>query len=141
MMRTRHVRLALVLVAAISIVASGCSDDDPEASSGGDGESYSTIRVPEDHDTIQKAVDAAEPGDLVLIGPGVYHEAVDVATEDLTIRGMDRNEVILDGEFELENGFRMLETDGVAIENMTARNYTSNGFFWSGRQTATAVRT
>ncbi len=81
---------------------------------------------------MQAAVDAAAPGDLVLIGPGIYHEAVEVATEDLTIRGTDRNEVILDGEFELENGFRVLETDGVAIENITARNYTSNGFFWSG---------
>lgn len=132
-MRTRRVRLALVLMAAMAIVASACSDDDPETSTGGDGsESYSTIRVPEDHDTIQAAVDAAEPGDLVLIGPGVYNEAVEVGTENLTIRGTDRNEVIVDGEFELENGFRVLETDGVAIENITARNYTSNGFFWSG---------
>ena len=131
-MRTRRTRLALVLMAAIAIVASGCSDDDPETSTGGDGEGYATITVPGDHDTIQAAVDAAAPGDLVLIGPGIYHEAVDVTTEDLTIRGTDRNEVILDGEFELENGFRILDTDGVAIENMTARNYTSNGFFWTG---------
>ena len=130
-MGTRRARIALVLTAAIAIVAGGCSDDEPTAAEGG-GDGYSTVRVPEDHDTIQAAVDAAEPGDLVLIGPGVYHEAVEVATEDLTIRGTDRNEVILDGEFELDNGFRMLETDGVAIENITARNYTSNGFFWSG---------
>jgi hypothetical protein len=35
-------------------------------------------RVPEDHDTIQAAVDAARPGDLVLVGPGVYREEVRV---------------------------------------------------------------
>ena len=26
----------------------------------------------------------------------------------------------------------VLDTDGVVVENMTARNYTSNGFFWTG---------
>ena len=70
--------------------------------------SGSTLHVPDDHDTIQAAVDAAEPGDLILIEPGTYEEAVDVETEDLTIRGLDRNEVVLDGGFELENGIRVL---------------------------------
>lgn len=133
-MRTRRARLVVALTAAMVVIAGGCSDDNSGGSDGGGGgeDASSTVRVPEDHETIQAAVDAAKPGDLVLIGPGVYHEAVEVATEDLTIRGLDRNEVILDGEFELDNGFRMLETDGVAIENITARNYTSNGFYWSG---------
>ena len=40
--------------------------------------------------------------------------------------------MILDGEFELDNGIRVLGAGGVAIENMTARNYTFNGFFWTG---------
>jgi hypothetical protein len=40
--------------------------------------------------------------------------------------------VILDGGFALENGIRVLDTDGVVVENMTARNYVSNGFFWTG---------
>jgi hypothetical protein len=88
--------------------------------------------VPAEYDTIQEAVDAAVPCDMVLVSPGVYNEAVDVTTDDITIRGLDRNQVILDGEFELDNGIRVLEADGVAIENMTARNYTTNGFFWTG---------
>ncbi len=87
--------------------------------------------VPEDYPTIQSAVDAADPGDLVLVGPGVYKEAVSVTTPGLTIRGTDRNEVILDGEFTRENGI-VVTADGVAIENMTARSYTVNGFFWNG---------
>jgi plastocyanin len=90
-----------------------------------------TRSVPDDYPTIQSAVDAAEPGDLVLAGPGVYKEAVSVTTPGLVIRGTDRNAVILDGEFTRENGFAVT-ADGVAIENMTARGYTVNGFFWNG---------
>jgi plastocyanin len=90
-----------------------------------------TIRVPEDRPTIQEAVDDAEPGGLVLIGPGEYAEAVVVTTPFLTIRGLDRNETILDGGFELDNGISVIEADGVTIENLTARHYVLNGFLWS----------
>lgn len=91
-----------------------------------------TRNVPADYPTIQAAVDAAEPGDLILIDRGVYKEAVDVTTPGLTIRGVDRNEVIIDGEFERPNGIRALFTDGVVVENLTTKNNTQNGVFWSG---------
>ena len=91
-----------------------------------------TINVPADVATIQGAVDKAKPGDLILIQPGVYKEAVTVETENLTIRGIDRNTTILDGSFELNNGIKVVGANGVAIENLTARNYTKNGFFWTG---------
>ncbi len=91
-----------------------------------------TLMVPQDHPTIQSAVDAAGPGDLVLVAPGVYREAVRVTTPYLTIRGLDRNEVILEGDFERPNGIHVLEADGVTVENMTARHYLVNGFYWIG---------
>lgn len=91
-----------------------------------------TIEVPGDYATIQEAVDAAAEGDLILIAPGTYNEAVDVTTDNLTIRGLDRNETVLDGDFTLENGIRVLGASGVAVENMTAINYAKNGFFWTG---------
>lgn len=70
--------------------------------------------IPGQYSSIQAAVDAARPGDWVLIGPGDYHEtgnrvppgavgddtagaAVLVTTPDIWIRGMDRNGVVLDG--------------------------------------------
>jgi len=100
----------------------------PDTTEGAD----SVINVPDDQPTIQAAVDAARPGDLILIAPGTYNEAVNVETENLTIRGLDRNEVVLDGNFELENGIRILGAGGVVVENMTAINYKRNGFFWTG---------
>ena len=90
------------------------------------------VRVPQDAPTIQAAVDAAEPGGIVVISPGVYEEAVVVTTPFLTIRGLDRNRVILEGGFTLDNGIQVIEADGVTIENMTARHYVVNGFLWSG---------
>ncbi len=87
--------------------------------------------VPGEYDTIQAAVDAAVEGDLVLIAPGVYHEAVDIVTDNLTVRGLDRDGVVLDGRLELDNGIRVLGADGVAVENLTATNYTANGVFFT----------
>jgi hypothetical protein len=156
--RLSYLRVVALLVAFLSIAAAcGASDSDGDAgaeaasSDVGDGEvetdsetadddgeaaagtaASRTIAVPGEYGTIQEAVDAASPGDLILIGPGVYEEAVNVTTDELVIRGLDRNEVILDGGFELDNGIRVLGARGVAIENMTARNYTVNGFFWTG---------
>jgi plastocyanin len=93
-----------------------------------------TIRVPEDEATIQGAVNAAKPGDVILIGPGTYHEAVRVMTPYLTIRGTDRNAVILDGELMLPNAIHVIEADGVVVENLTTRHYRVNGVYWSGVQ-------
>jgi len=135
---TRRRTTLLAALTAAALVAAACGgDDDGDAASGDDpgplDPAAEEVRaVPGEYATIQEAVDAARPGDLVLVSPGVYEEAVTVTTDDIVIRGLDRNEVILDGGFSLDNGIRVLEADGVAIENMTARNYTANGFFWSG---------
>ncbi len=130
-------RRLIALLAGLLVLAAACGSDDGDSGASGDGSgdgdesSGATLQVPEDHDTIQAAVDAAEPGDLILVAPGTYEEAVNVETDELTIRGLDRNEVVLDGGFELDNGIRVAGADGVAVENMTARNYTKNGFFWT----------
>ncbi len=133
----RSTGLVAVILLTVSILA-GCASS---GSDGADATSASTttragagrtLKVPADYATIQDAVDAARPGDLVLVPAGTYNEAVNVTTDRIVIRGEDRNKVVLDGKFGYENGIRVLGAKGVAIENMTARNYTSNGFFWTG---------
>ena len=93
-------RRRLVLVAAIAAVAlfaGACSSDDSGDGGGDDAKTRVTsvedgleaIRVPGDQKTIQAAVDSAEAGDLILVSEGVYKEAVDVTTADITIRGVE----------------------------------------------------
>jgi hypothetical protein len=98
-----------------------------------------TLHVPAEYPTIQKAVDAAQPGQIILVAPGIYHEAVRVKTPGITIRGEDRNQTILDGLFTLPNGIE-IEANNVVVENMTARYYAGNGFYWSGEEDADQPR-
>lgn len=111
--------------------ADGAGADTTEVAADGPN-ADGVIEVPGEVETIQGAVDVAAPGDLVLIAPGTYNEAVDVTTDELTIRGLDRNEVILDGDDQLDNGIRVVGANGVAIENLTTTNYTKNGIFFTG---------
>ena len=90
-----------------------------------------TVRVPADFPTVQEAVDHAEPGGMVLIAPGVYHEAVVVTTPYITIRGEDRDRTIIDGNDELPNGIHVIDADGVAVENLTTRHFVLNGVQWT----------
>jgi hypothetical protein len=99
----------------------------------GGSSSWTARDVPEEYPSIQAAVDAAQPGDLVRIGPGTYHEQVVVgpAKRDIVLRGTDRNRVVLDGG----NGRRFngitVHGDGVAVENLSVRGFASNGILFT----------
>ena len=86
-----------------------------------------TLRVPDEYPTIQAAVDAARPGQMILIAPQVYHEAVRVKTPGITIRGQDRNRVILDGSFQLSNAPSQVTIPDFKGQNLLL--YLPNKFF------------
>ena len=109
----------------VALALTGCASD---AGSPDDGR---VIGVPGDAPTIQAAVDMAVPGDLILVEEGVYAESVTVDVDNIVIRGVDRNKVILDGQGRYGNGIRVAGANGVAVENMTARDYQQNGFYWT----------
>ena len=104
-------------------------------SCGDDSSSPRVINVPGDHATITKAVQAASSGDIVSISAGTYHESVKVDRAGITIRGEDRNTVILDGRHDLANGF-LVTADNVAIENLTVHSFTQNGVVFNGIEAA-----
>lgn len=84
-----------------------------------------TVRAGE---KIQDAVDRANPGDTVLISPGVYNETVRVKVNDITLLGLgDSNQrPVLDGQNTLGNGV-IACGDRFRIENLTLLDYTANG--------------
>ncbi len=47
------------------------------------------LRVPDDHPTIQAALDAATPGDEILVAPGIYHEGVDFLGKSVLLRSLE----------------------------------------------------
>lgn len=94
------------------------------------------LRVPSKFATIDAAVNKAKPGDIVLVAPGTYHESVKIYRPGITVRGEDRNTVILDGQDTLANGFLVAAND-VAIENVTVHSYTQNGVMFSGIEAVT----
>ncbi len=154
----RHTARCLCVLLVLVLVAAACGDDDDAPASeaaettttaagdtttapagdaapdgGGDDDAYNVLNVPADFATVQAGVDAAQPGDLVLIAEGTYHESVIVQTNDIVIRGVDRNTVVLDGEYaeDRPNGITVF-SNGVAVENLTVTGYVGNGIFFTG---------
>ncbi|MBS2533228.1 right-handed parallel beta-helix repeat-containing protein [Catenulispora sp. NF23] len=96
-----------------------------------------TIQVPADAPTISAAVALAEPGDLVLVAPGVYHETVKIKTPQITLRGESRDKVVIDGQLQQADGV-VVTAPGVAVENLTVENNTQNGVLVTGSARAAA---
>lgn len=119
--RDRVLWSALALLGVLGPLAA-CADDPPDAQ---------VLRVPEQYPSVQRAVDAAAPGDLVLVGAGRYAEEVRVETPGITVRGVDRNAVVLDGGGTLTAGITVV-ADGVAVENLSVRDYADVGIVLDG---------
>lgn len=83
------------------------------------------IKVPGDFDTIQDAVDAAEPGDKIKV-KGTFRENVVISTDDLTIEGED--DARLEPPTTGDTGFGFLIfSNGVKISNFKIVNFSFSG--------------
>jgi hypothetical protein len=111
--------------------------------------------------SIQAAVNAARPGDWILVAPGDYHEqgvkganepaGVLIRTHRIWLRGMNRNTVIIDGTkrgaracssrrrdqavtASGRNGVVALKANNVYIENLTVCNFLTSKSGKEGNQ-------
>ncbi|MFT4286478.1 nitrous oxide reductase family maturation protein NosD [Nocardioides sp.] len=114
---------AVALLAAVSLTGCGSKTESTSAAM--------VVRVPEDAATISAAVDKVHEGGLVLVDPGTYDESVTITTKDVTLRGTDRNGVVIDGEGVRPYGVVGI-ADGVRVENLTVRNHTFYGVLVTG---------
>ncbi|MFD4263252.1 nitrous oxide reductase family maturation protein NosD [Streptomyces sp. NPDC058534] len=93
-------------------------------------------------ESIQKAVDAAESGDTVLVTPGTYHESVEVSTPGLTLRGMGPGTVVKpstkkaaantcaeDGNGICVTGTKDKNVKDVTVADLTVTGFTRTGLF------------
>src|SRR5918911_1342713 len=94
------------------------------ALAGAPGAAAADVRVPQDAPTLQAAIAAAQPGDTIVLDRGVYPggNVVPPGKHDVTIRGVDRNDVVLDGANVRKNGI-VVHADGVSILNMSAHDF------------------
>ncbi len=50
---------------------------------------YNAIGVPQDHSTIQAAINASTTGDTIIVSPGIYQENVNFLNKNLKVRSLD----------------------------------------------------
>ena len=73
----------------------------------------------------------ARPGDVILLSDGTYQGGVVVPRdrEGITIRGVDRNGVVFDGD-DVRPSALVIRADQVTLENFTAHNFTADAIQW-----------
>jgi nitrous oxidase accessory protein NosD len=132
-MRPAAVTASLAGALTFVTFASGCGETGHSVASTAPSRAATTIRVPQDVATIAAAVRQAKTGALILISPGVYRESVAVRAPRVTLRGLDRNKVIIDAG--LRANAVVLAGSGDAVQNLTVRNAVLNGILVSNEQT------
>lgn len=75
--------------------------------------------------TIQAAVDAAQPGDTIIVHAGTYNESVVISTDDISLKG--EAGAILDGTDLGNVNAITLSANGVTIRGFEIRDYGGQG--------------
>ncbi|MGV9314250.1 right-handed parallel beta-helix repeat-containing protein [Streptomyces sp. NPDC003691] len=107
-------------------------------------------------ESIQAAVDAAAPGDVIVVAPGTYRESVEITTSGITLRGAGPGTVISPpaaaettgraasacataGNGICVTGTETAEVTGVTIRSLTLSGFTKGGL-WASRTDRLTVR-
>jgi hypothetical protein len=126
------------LVCTAAVVASGLGAAAP-ADHRTAPQALRTHRV-QPGESIQQAVNAARPGDTVVLSPGTYHESVRITVSDLTLRGsLAGRAVIVPGPATADstcatagNGICVTGTKSSPVKRVTLRSLTVRGFAKNG---------
>ncbi|AZK97261.1 DUF1565 domain-containing protein [Streptomyces sp. SID5473] len=107
-------------------------------------------------ESIQAAVDAAAPGDVILVSPGTYRESVEITTSGITLRGSGPGTVIAPPAAaetknraesacaKAGNGVCITGTESAGVTGVTIRSLTisgsAKGGLWASRTDRLTVR-
>ena len=88
-----------------------------------------TIHVPDDHGTIQEAIDASADGDTVIVRPGTYEESIKFNGKAITVQSEQGPEVTI-----IDSGGRVVkfqngEVRDSVLSGFTIRNGTVCGVY------------
>jgi parallel beta-helix repeat protein len=91
------------------------------------GSGTGTVHEVRDGDSIQAAVAAAEPGDVIRVYPGTYHETVYIDKDDIVLSGVIVDDAwpVMEGESVLNDAVLYSGND-ITVENLQIQHYKGN---------------
>lgn len=95
--------------------------------------SAASVHVVLPGEPITPVVEAATPGDTILLKAGIHPYAIFVnSTEGITITGEGQGVTILDGSLltKSRDGI-LIRADGVTVQDLTVQNFPRNGVFYT----------
>jgi len=96
-----------------------------------EAERTKVIFVPGDYATIQEAIDAANPGDTVVVDPETYLENITISKDGITLQGSGADVTTIDGG-DIGSVIKMSGVSDVTISGFTITNGLGDGQDYQG---------